>query len=79
VHRELYFVVRVELYDEGGKLARRITVPELVEDELGTRPALLRVEDLVKGSWAEVRITERSGAEIPDEYFVPENLPKLHL
>ncbi len=79
VHRELYFVVRIELYDAEGKLARLITVPELVEDELGARPALLRVEDLGKGSWAEVRITERSGAEISDEYFVPENLPRLRL
>ena len=79
VHRELYFVVRVELYDAEGKLARLITVPELVEDELGVRPALLRVEDLGKESWAEVRITERSSAEIPDEYFVPEKLPELSL
>lgn len=79
VHRDLYFVVRVELYDGEGRLTRVITVPELVKDELGARPALLRVEDLEKGSWAEVRITERSGAEIPDDYFIPENLPKLRL
>lgn len=77
VHRELYFVVRAELYGATGKLARVISVPELVTDEIGTRPALLRVENLEKGSWAEIRIPERSSAEIPEEYFVPENLPQL--
>lgn len=77
VQRELYFVMRAELYGATGKLARVISVPELVQDEIGARPALLRVENLETGSWAEVRIPERSGAEIPEEYFVPENLPKL--
>ncbi|MEM3486106.1 MAG: outer membrane lipoprotein-sorting protein, partial [Candidatus Methanomethyliaceae archaeon] len=79
VHREHYFVVRAEFYDREGKLSRILTVPELVTDVLGTRPALLRVEDLVKGSWAEVRILERSAEVIPDEYFAPENLGKLAL
>ncbi len=78
VHREHYFVVRAEFYKEGN-LSRILTVPELVADELGTRPALLRVEDLVRGSWGEVRISERSSVEIPDEYFAPENLGKLVL
>jgi len=79
VHREHYFVVRAEFYGKDGKLSRIFTVPELVTDELGTRPGSLRVEDLVKGSWGEVRIAERSAAAIPDEYFAPENLGKLKL
>lgn len=79
VHHELYLVVRAEFYDAAGKLTRVLTVPELVTDELGTRPARLRVENPVEGSWAEVAIPERSGADIPDLYFVPENLPNLNL
>lgn len=79
VHREHYLVVRAEFYDQEGKLSRVLSVPELAADELGIRPALLRVEDLKKGSWAEVRILERSAETIPDEYFVPANLPELGL
>lgn len=79
VHREHYFVVRAEFYDKDGKLSRVLVVPELVTDSLGTRPALLRVENLEKGSRGEVRILERSSAEIPDEYFAPENLGKIEL
>ncbi len=79
VHREHYFVVRAEFYDKDGKLSRVLLVPELVTDSLGPRPALLQVENLGKGSRGEVRILERSCAEIPDEYFLPENLGKLRL
>ncbi len=79
VHREHYFVVRAEFYDKDGKLSRILAVPELVTDEFGVRPALLRAEDLVKESWAEVRVDERSAAIIPDEYFSPENLGKIKL
>ncbi|MGC8962446.1 MAG: outer membrane lipoprotein-sorting protein [Candidatus Bipolaricaulaceae bacterium] len=79
VHREHYFVVRAEFYDKDGKLSRVLLVPELVTDSLGPRPALLQVENLGKGSRGEVRILERSYAEIPDEYFLPENLGKLRL
>lgn len=79
VHREHYFVVRAEFYSEEGKLSRILSVPELVADELGVRPALLRVEDLGKGSWAEVRIAERSAQAIPDDHFAPANLPQLRL
>ncbi|MGQ9699846.1 MAG: outer membrane lipoprotein-sorting protein [Candidatus Bipolaricaulaceae bacterium] len=79
VHRAHYFVVRAEFYDQGGKLARILTVPELGEDEMGARPALLRVESGEEGSWAEVHITERSEASLPDEYFAPENLGKIQL
>lgn len=79
VHREHHFVVRAEFYDREGKLSRVLTVPELVWDELGVRPALLRVEDLGKESWAEVRIVERSAETLPDEYFAPANLPELKL
>lgn len=79
VHRAFYLVVRAEFYDKEGKLARVLEVPELVEDEVGPRPGLLRVEDPLEGSWAEVRITSRSAEEIPDFYFEPDNLPKLAL
>ncbi len=79
VHREHYFVVRAEFYDREGKLSRVLSVPELVADELGVRPALLRVEDLRQGSWAEVRIAARGAEAIPDEYFEPAHLPKLRL
>ncbi|MGB9860760.1 MAG: outer membrane lipoprotein-sorting protein [Candidatus Bipolaricaulaceae bacterium] len=79
VHREHYFVVRAEFYDKDGKLSRVLLVPELVTDSLGPRPALLQVENLGKGSRGEVRILERSYAEIPDAYFLPENLGKLRL
>lgn len=79
VHRAHYFMVRAEFYDQGGKLARILTVPEFMEDEMGTRPALLRVESGEEGSWAEVHITERSEASLPDEYFAPENLGKIQL
>ncbi|MGB9757435.1 MAG: outer membrane lipoprotein-sorting protein, partial [Candidatus Bipolaricaulaceae bacterium] len=65
VHREHYFVVRAEFYDKDGKLSRVLLVPELVTDSLGPRPALLQVENLGKGSRGEVRILERSYAEIP--------------
>ncbi|MEN3009958.1 MAG: outer membrane lipoprotein-sorting protein [Candidatus Bipolaricaulaceae bacterium] len=79
VHRDHYLVVRAEFYDREGRLARVLTVPELVTDAVGTRPALLRVEDLLQGSWAEVRIAERSAEAIPDAHFEPANLPKLRL
>lgn len=79
VHREHYFVVRAEFYDREGKLARILAVPELLVDALGTRPALLRVEDLAKESWAEVYIPERSTEALPDAYFEPASLPKLKL
>lgn len=79
VHREQYIVVRAEFYDKDGKLSRILTIPELTVDAVGTRPALLRVEDLLKGSWAEVHISERSVADIPDEYFEPGNLSGLSL
>ncbi len=77
VHQELFLVLRVEFFDRAGKLVRVLTVPELVDDGLGLRPARLVVEDLVKGGKATVILAERSTAEIPDAYFVPENLPKL--
>lgn len=79
VQREHYFVVRAEFYDQKGSLSRVLTVPELVVDEMGVRPALLRVENVEKGAGAEVHITERSGVSLPDEYFAPENLGKIGL
>lgn len=79
VHREHYFVVRAEFYDRERKLSRILSVTELAADELGIRPALLRVEDLQRESWAEVRIVERGAEAIPDERFDPAHLPRLRL
>lgn len=79
VHKAHYIVVRAEFHDWGGKLARVLSVPALVTDDLGTRPAFLRVEDLQKESWAEVRIVERGAEAIPDERFDPAHLPRLRL
>lgn len=77
VHQVAYIVVRGEFYDRAGKLVRVLTVPELLEDQVGLRPGRIVVEDLVKGGRATVLVRERSTAEVPDDYFVPGNLPKL--
>lgn len=79
VHREEFIVLRAEFFDRAGKLARTLTVPELVTDEVGLRPAQLVVESPLQGSRATVEIEDRSGAEIPDGYFEPGNLGKLKL
>ncbi|QAA77115.1 MAG: hypothetical protein BIP78_1349 [Candidatus Bipolaricaulis sibiricus] len=79
VHQEEFIVLRAEFYDWAGKLSRRLTVPELVTDEIGRRPARLVVEDLVRGGQATVEIEARSAAEIRDAYFEPGNLGKLEL
>ena len=79
VHQGAFIVLRAEFVDRGGKLARVLSVPELVRDELGLRPARLVVEDLLKGGRATVEIEARSAAEIPDDYFEPRNLGKLDL
>ncbi|MCX7750075.1 MAG: outer membrane lipoprotein-sorting protein [Candidatus Bipolaricaulota bacterium] len=79
VHKEAYLVLRAEFFDRGGKLARVLSVPELVRDAVGLRPARLVVEDRLKGGRATVEITERSAADIPDSYFEPGNLGKLKL
>lgn len=77
VHREHYLVVGAEFYEQYGSLSEVLSVPELAADEMGVRPALLRVESIPMGSWVEVRILERSEADIPDEYFEPRNLARL--
>ncbi len=79
VHKEAYIVLRAEFFDRTGKLVRVLSVPELVRDAVGLRPARLLVEDRVKGGRATVEIEERSAAEIPDAYFEPGNLGKLKL
>ncbi|MBC7220348.1 outer membrane lipoprotein-sorting protein [Candidatus Bipolaricaulota bacterium] len=79
VHQEEFIVLRAEFYDRAGKQDRVLTVPELVEDEIGLRPAQLVVESPLQGSRATVEIEVRSEAEIPDGYFEPENLGKLEL
>lgn len=79
VHKEAYLVLRAEFFDRAGKLVRVLSVPELVQDAVGLRPARLLVEDRVKGGRATVEIAERSAAEIPDAYFEPGNLGKLSL
>lgn len=79
VHQEEFIVLRAEFVDRSGRLARVLSVPELVQDELGLRPARLVVEDLLKGGRATVEIQDRSAAEIPDAYFEPHNLGTLDL
>jgi hypothetical protein len=79
VHQEEFVVLRAEYYGETGDLQRLLQVGELVEDELGVRPQSLIIEDLAKGSRAVIHIQARSAPEIPDEYFLPENLPSLEL
>jgi hypothetical protein len=79
VDQGAFIVLRAEFYDRSGKLARVLGVPELVQDELGLRPARLVVEDLLQGGRATVEIEARSAEEIPDAYFEPHNLGKLEL
>lgn len=79
VHQGAFIVLRAEFVDRGGKLARVLSVPALVRDDLGLRPARLVVEDPLKGGRATVEIEARSAAEIPDAYFEPKNLGKLDL
>lgn len=79
VHQEAFIVLRAEFSDRNGKLARVLIVPELLEDELGLRPARLVVEDRLDGGRATVEIEARATADIPDAYFEPENLGKLDL
>ncbi len=79
VDQGAFIVLRAEFYDRSGKLARVLGVPELVQDELGLRPARLVVEDLLQGGRATVEIEARSAEEIPDAYFEPYNLGKLEL
>ncbi len=77
VHQDSFVVVRAEFHDADGEIVRRMTASELEEDELGIVPRLLSVEDLVEGTWAEVRIEERSQEEIADEVFMPDRLQDL--
>jgi len=79
VYQGEFIVLRVEFFDRTGKLTRVLTVPELVRDALGLRPARLVMEDVVKGAKATIALSERSAADIPEAYFVPENLAKLKL
>jgi len=79
VHQGAFIVLRAEFFDQNGILSRVLTVPELVEDALGLRPTRLVVESLPGGSRATVKIVARSSEEIPDAYFLPENLGKLNL
>ncbi len=79
VHQEEFVVMRADFEDADGVLARRITALELEQDELGTVPRLLVVEDLLDEVRAEIRIEERSGEEVPEEVFIPERLPDLDL
>lgn len=79
VHQEEFIVLRAEFVDRSGRLARVLSVPELVQDELGPQPARLVVEDLLKEGRATVEIQARSAAEIPDAYFEPHNLGTLDL
>ncbi|MCR4392275.1 MAG: outer membrane lipoprotein-sorting protein [Candidatus Acetothermia bacterium] len=77
VHKDAYLVLKVEFYDRNGALARVLFAEDLVEDALGLRPSRLVVEDRTEKTRAVVEIQERSEAEIPDAYFLPENLPYL--
>ncbi|MFH1610235.1 MAG: outer membrane lipoprotein-sorting protein [Candidatus Bipolaricaulota bacterium] len=79
VHQGAYIVLRGEFHDRNGKLARVLTVPELVEDAIGLRPGRLVVESPLKGSRATVEVEARSTADILDEYFQPEKLATLSL
>jgi len=79
VHAQAYFVMRADFVGGAGVVDRRIIASEIDEDELGLFPRLMSVEDLAEGRSAKVRIAARSGAEVPEAYFVPENLPALEL
>jgi len=79
VHVEAYFVIQAEFVGEEGAVERRIIASEIDEDELGLYPRLMTVEDLAEGRSAKVRIAARSAEEVPEAYFVPENLPDLEL
>ncbi len=79
VHRQQFIVLRADFVDVSGALARRITASQLEQDELGTVPRLLVVEDLLDDVRAEIRIEERTREEIPEEYFIPERLLELDL
>ncbi len=79
IHQEEFVVMRADFADSDGVLARRITASQLEQDELGTVPRLLVVEDLLDEVLAEIRIEGRSGEEVPEEFFVPERLLDLDL
>lgn len=79
IHQGEFIVLRAEFVDRNGKLARILSVPELVQDDLGMRPARLVVENLLRGGRATVEIEARSAEEISDAYFDPRNLGKLKL
>ena len=74
-----YNLVRAEFRNKAGELARLITAEDLVEDALGLRPSLITFQNFEEGKRSQIRILERSAAEIPDEYFKPENFPTLQL
>ncbi|MGC9529779.1 MAG: outer membrane lipoprotein-sorting protein [Candidatus Bipolaricaulaceae bacterium] len=78
VDQESYLVLRAEFY-AGGELARVIEVAELARDELGLRAALITTRDLEEDKRSEIRIVDRSAAQPPDDYFIPDNLRQLDL
>lgn len=79
VHAEGYFVMRAEFLNAAGAVERKIIAGEIDEDELGLFPRLMTLEDLTEKHSEQLRIVARSGAEVPDTYFEPENLRGLDL
>ncbi len=79
VHKEKFLVLKVEMYDESGKLSQLIEASDIREDDLGPMAYRWEIKDFTRDLTVVVEVLERVKTEIPDEYFDPQKLPELEI
>lgn len=79
VHKEEYAVIRGEFVNQEGELAKVMEGDDFSTDSVGFISHTITFHDLIGGGSSLITLVDREIADVPEDYFVPENLPELDL
>jgi len=79
VYKEEFVVIRAEFTDWEGRLAKVMEGDDFYADAVGFFSHTITFQDLIGGGSSLITLLDREIADVPDDYFVPENLSTLDL
>jgi len=79
VDKEEYAVIRAEFINKDGELAKVMEGDDFSSDSVGFISHTITFHDLIGGGSSVISLVDRKTADIPDDYFAPENLGNLDI
>jgi len=79
VYKGEFAVIRAEFTDSEGRLAKLMEGDDFYADSVSFFSHTITFQDLIGGGSSLITLLDREIGDVPDDYFVPENLGKLDI